>query len=71
MSKINWVTSFDENNNYIVELESKYKNSCKLSINEIVEVNMQNKSGDIFNFSVENEAINVKMNEIIFYLFVS
>jgi len=65
MSKINWATSFDENNNYIVELENKYKNSCKLSINEIVDVILQNKSADIFNFSVENEAINLKMNEII------
>jgi hypothetical protein len=65
MSKINWVTSFDENNNYITELESKYKNSCKLSINEVIDATIENKSADIFNFSVENEAINLKMNEIV------
>jgi len=65
MSKVNWVTSFDENNNYIVSLENKYKTSCKLSLNEIISTTIENKSADIFNFSVENEAINNKMKEIL------
>ena len=66
MSKISWVKSFDENNNYIMALENKYKTSCKLSLNEIVSSTIDNnKSSDIFNFSVENEAINIKMKEIL------
>ena len=65
MSKLNWVTSFDENNNYIINLENKFKTSCKLSLNEIVTNNLENKAIDIFNFSVENESINNKMREII------
>ena len=65
MSKISWVKSFHENNNYIMALENKYKTSCKLSLNEIVNTTMDNKSSDIFNFSVENEAINIKMKEIL------
>jgi len=65
MSTVNWVTSFDENNNYIVSLESKYKINAKLSLNEVVETNIDSKQSDIFNFSVENEAINNRMNEII------
>jgi len=65
MSKVNWVTSFDENNNYIISLENKYKTSCKLSLNEIINNTIENRSEDIFNFSVENEAINNKMKEIL------
>ncbi len=65
MSKISWVTSFDENNDYLVALENKYKTSCKLSLNEILYTTIENKSSDIFNFSVENEAINNKMREIL------
>ena len=65
MSEINWVTSFDENNNYLVTLENKYKSSCKLSLNEILNTPVENKTSDIFNFSVENEAINNKMKEIL------
>jgi len=65
MSKLNWVTSFDENNNYIINLENKFKSSCKLSLNEIVTNNLENKAIDIFNFSVENESINNKMKEIL------
>ena len=41
MSKISWVTSFDENNNYLVALENKYKTSCKLSLNEILNTSNQ------------------------------
>ena len=65
MSEINWVTSFDENNMYLVALENKYKSSCKLSLNEILNTTVENKTSDIFNFSVENEAINNKMKEIL------
>ena len=65
MSKLNWVTSFDENNNYIINLENKFKTSCKLSLNEIVTNSLENKAIDIFNFSVENESINNKMKEIL------
>jgi hypothetical protein len=65
MSNFDWVTSFDENNIYLVGLENKYKTSCKLSLNEIINTNIEKKSVDIFNFSVENEAINNKMKEII------
>jgi len=65
MSKLNWVTSFDENNNNIINLENKFKTSCKLSLNEIVTNNLENKAIDIFNFSVENESINNKMKEIL------
>ena len=65
MSKLNWVTSFDENNNYIINLENKFKTSCKLSLNEIVTNNLETKAIDIFNFSVENESINNKMREIL------
>ena len=65
MSNFNWVNSFDENNNYIVDIENKFKSSCKLSLNEIVNTTIENKASDIFNFSVENEAINNKMKEIL------
>jgi hypothetical protein len=65
MSTINWVTSFDDNNLYLVSLENKYKTNCKLSLNEIITTSIENKASDIFNFSVENEAINIKMKEII------
>jgi hypothetical protein len=65
MSNFSWVTSFDENNNYLINLENKYKSSCKLSLNEIVNTTVENKTSDIFNFSVENEAINIKMKEIL------
>jgi hypothetical protein len=65
MSKLNWVTSFDENNNYIINLENKFKTSCKLSLNEIVTNSLETKAIDIFNFSVENESINNKMREIL------
>jgi hypothetical protein len=47
MSKVNWVTSFDENNNYIISLENKYKTSCKLSLNEILNTTVENKTSDI------------------------
>ena len=65
IKKIDWVSSIDENNNYITNLESKYKTSSKLSINEIIGNTVETKSNDIFNFSVENESINNKMKEII------
>jgi hypothetical protein len=65
INKIDWVSSFDENNNYLISLENKYKTSCRLSLNEIVGTTIENKSNDIFNFSVENESINNKMKEII------
>jgi hypothetical protein len=65
MSTFNWVNSFDENNIYLVSLENKYKSSCKLSLNEIINTTVENKSSDIFNFSVENESINNKIKEII------
>ncbi len=65
MSKIDWVNSFDENNNYIVTLENKYKITAKLSLNDVVNTTIESKTGDIFNFSVENEAINHKMKEIL------
>jgi hypothetical protein len=65
MSKLDWVISFDENNDYIKTLENKYKISCKLSLNEIVNTTIETKTSDIFNFSVENEAINNKIKEIL------
>jgi hypothetical protein len=65
MSTFNWVNSFDENNIYLVSLENKYKSSCKLSLNEIINTTVENKTSDIFNFSVENESINNKIKEII------
>jgi len=65
MSTFNWVNSFDENNIYLVSLENKYKSSCKLSLNEIINTTIENKTSDIFNFSVENESINNKIKEII------
>jgi len=49
----------------LVSLENKYKTNCKLSINEIIHTTLDNKNSDIFNFSVENEAINIKMKEIL------
>jgi hypothetical protein len=42
MSEFNWVTSFDENNMYLVALENKYKSSCKLSLNEILNTTVEN-----------------------------
>jgi hypothetical protein len=65
MNTFNWVNSFDENNIYLVSLENKYKSSCKLSLNEIISTTVENKTSDIFNFSVENESINNKIKEII------